>query len=86
MMDGMVGPQFEAGLQALKAVAEATPIQVSSEEPAQEGEVPASEESQGADTTGAASEPGSEAGEEAPPAARASGEPTADPEAKSAAP
>jgi len=96
MMDGMVGPQFEAGLQALKTVAEATPIPVSSEEPTQQGEVPASEEPQGADTTAAETEPeqGSEPGGEVPRAAGASGqnasgieaETASDPEAKSAAP
>jgi len=96
MMDGMVGPQFEAGLQALKTVAEATPIPVSSEEPAQEVRVPASEEPEGADTTAAEAGPeqDSESAEEAPRTAGASGqrgsdteaETTVDPEAKSAAP
>jgi hypothetical protein len=89
MMDGMVGPQFEAGLQALKTVAEATPIPAArQEENTQEGEAPASEEPPDVAPTGDASDPahGSGGGEEVSPASAVGGEPGSDPEASNSAP
>ena len=50
MMDGMIGPQFEAGLAAIKEIAESTPLPAPEEERSEEGEEqPAGGEEQSAE-------------------------------------